>query len=383
MSRVKIQTLTAVHIGSGESLQYGTDFVQGRCDEDYVLSIIDPRKVMGLIGESNLQWWVTSIERKEPTSEVVKRFSPNAHVSDYSKRLITEWSAAKPTDTLKEQIHDGQGRPYIPGSSLKGAIRTAVLASLIDSIQDKESKIDKTKRDRQGNPVIDKSGRVKYKADAKQIESELFGSDPNNDVFRFLQVGDAYFGELREVAVRMVNINEREKRSFWDESKPQLIEAISPEDETVFQLKLNINGYNFSKSKVHALPNCMTSEESLFKTINAQTLKLLKGEIDYWKEREKDDDSEKVSLYLEKISDIVSVAKECQEGKECVLRVGHGSGWRFITGAWAENLDNFSSLVVPLSRPKNANYEQFDFPKTRRVDDECELLGFVKLSLLP
>ena len=163
---------------------------------------------------------------------------------------------------------------------------------------------------------------------------------------------------------------------------PVSFEAISPEDEAVFQLKLNVNGYNFSKLKVHALPNCMASEELLFKTINAHTLKLLEGEIDYWKERESDDDSEKISLYLEKISNIVSVARECQEGKECVLRVGHGSGWRFITGAWAENLDNFSSLVVPLSRPKNANYEQFNFPKTRRVDDECELLGFVKLSLL-
>ena len=73
--------------------------------------------------------------------------------------------------------------------------------------------------------------------------------------------------------------------------------------------------------------------------------------------------------------------QSCEAEKECVLRIGHGSGWRFITGAWTENLDYFYSVVVPVSRPKNFKYEQFDFPKTRRVDDECELLGFVKLSI--
>jgi CRISPR type III-A-associated RAMP protein Csm5 len=32
--------------------------------------------------------------------------------------------------TLKECIHSGLGVPYIPGSSIKGAIRTAIVATL-------------------------------------------------------------------------------------------------------------------------------------------------------------------------------------------------------------------------------------------------------------
>ena len=382
MSKIKIEALTAVHIGSGENLQYGTDFVVGKTNDDNVVSIIDPRKVLDLIGVDNVQQWVSAIERKESTSQVVRRYAPNARLEDYSKRIIMEWSAAKETDTLKEQIHDGQGRPYIPGSSIKGAIRTAILASLSGNIKDAEAKIDKTKRDRYGNPIPNGRGQIQYKADAKQVEEELFGNDPNKDVFRFLQVGDAYFGELKEVAVRMVNINERERHSFWDTSKPQLIEAISPDDKTEFQLRLNIDGYNFSQKAVKELPMCMSSIPELFKTINAHSVKLLKEELDYWEERKSLDDSDKVSLYMEKINDILAIAQNCVIGKECVLRVGHGSGWRFITGAWTEKLDNFSSVVVPASRPKNFKYEQYDFPKTRRVDDECELLGFVKLTIL-
>ncbi len=380
MSEIKIKTLTSVHVGSGETLQYGTDFVKGKYDDKDVLSIVDLKKIMALIGEENIHQWVSAIERKESTKDIVKSFAPDATLSDYSKRVILEWSTTKNTDTLKENIHDGRGLPYIPGSSIKGAIRTSVLASLANRINIVERKIDKTKyKDFLGNPIP--KDRIKYKADAKNIEAELFGSNPNEDVFRFLQVGDAYFGDNYEVAIKMVNINERERKSFWDASKTQLIEAIGPEDESTFQLKLNETAFELSKNRVHAMPECMSSIPVLFETINNHTLGLLNSEIDYWREREADDDTDKVSLYIEKINDILKQAEACHKGKECVIRIGHGSGWRFITGAWTEQLDNFYSLVVPASRPKNAQYEQFDFPKTRRVDDECELLGFVKLSI--
>lgn len=382
MIKIKITTLTSVHIGSGETLQFGSDFVRGKVGDDAFLSVVDPKKVLGLIGEDNVQRWVTAIEKRESTDKIVQQFAPNASLADYSRRLISEWSTVKNTDALKEHIHDGRGLPYIPGSSIKGAIRTAVLATLAESARDAERKIDKTKRDRHGNPIPNFRGQIEYKADAKKIESELFGSNPNEDIFRFLQLGDAYFGKNYEVAIRMVNINERERQSFWDESKSQLIEAIPPEDESEFQLKLNEIGYNLSRNRVQMMPDCMKSLSALFQTINNHTRNLLEGEIEYWQERQNDDDTGKVSLYIEKIQGMLEQTQSCEAEKECVLRIGHGSGWRFITGAWAENLDNFYSVVVPVSRPKNFKYEQFDFPKTRRVDDECELLGFVKMSIV-
>lgn len=368
---VKIETLTSVHIGSGEVLQIGSDFVKGKMGDDYVLAVVSPEKVLNLIGEEHLQDWVVAIERKESTGNVVKRFAPNAKVEDYAKRIVLEWSEAHERDTLKEHIHNGQGKPYIPGSSIKGAIRTAMLASLAENVNGAERK-------------IDASANGKKKANANKVEKELFGSDPNNDVFRFLQVGDAYFGDCYTVSARMVNVNERTSRGFWDVSKPQLIEALCPEDETEFEMKLNIEGYNKSReecSTIGDLPMIMSSYENLFETINEHTISLLDFEIDYWRERSDMDDSDKVECYLEKIESIKNEAQNCGKGKECVLRIGHGSGWNFITGGWARDLDNFENIVVPVSRPNNQNYREYDFPKTRRVDDDCELLGFVKLSL--
>ena len=368
MSRIKIETLSAVHIGSGDTLQYGADFVKGKYQGNDMLAVVDLRKIAALIGEHNIPFWVSAIEKGDSTAAIVKSFAPEASIADYAKRLVLQWADIRSSDTLKEQIHDGRGVPYIPGSSIKGAIRTAVLASLAKDLPGLENKL----KNRFG------------KVTAELVESELFGGSPNKDVFRFLQVGDAYFGKNYEVAIRMVNINERERLGFWDESKSQLIEAICPEDTAEFQMKINLTGYNLSKSEgqISKIPACMHSASALFETINAHTLHLLSTEKEYWEEREANDDTDSVADYLDRISNMINAANQCKKGKECVLRIGHGSGWRFITGAWTEDLDNFASLIVPASRPANFKYTEYDFPKTRCVDDQCELLGFVKLSML-
>jgi hypothetical protein len=71
-----------------------------------------------------------------------------------------------------------------------------------------------------------------------------------------------------------------------------------------------------------------------------------------------------------------------------VLRVGHGSGWLGMTGGWAKN-DKYIAdrkiwdAIEDKSRPNNKrNYSDYPFPKSRRMDDEGELLGFIKLTLL-
>lgn len=372
MSIVKIETLTPVHIGSGETLQHGNDFVKRKDDDgDNILGIIDPRKVMQLIGEENIDKWVAAIEKKESTDKIVKIYAPKAKVEDYSKRIILDLATAKDTDTLKEHIHAGDGSPYIPGSSIKGAIRTAVLASLASGVENLENKI------------RDRGGRIS----AKTIESELLGENPNKDVFRFLQVGDAYFRDKYEISVRMVNINERTSASFWDTSKAQLIEAIDREDKATFQIKLNNAHYALAENKVHRLPDCMKSLSSLFETINKHTQSLIEEEIEYWQERVDKDKGSSVEKYIAAMKDVLEEANACEVGKSCVLRIGHGSGWRFITGAWTERIVNFNSGVVPAARPNNGRYAAYDFPKTRRVSDMQEelleyLLGFVRLELI-
>ncbi len=114
----------------------------------------------------------------------------------------------------------------------------------------------------------------------------------------------------------------------------------------------------------------------LFYLINCHTKSLLDSEINYWSNVEKIGADDYISA-LETISEKIDLDNK----KTCVLRIGHGSGWRFMTGAWTEKLNNFADLVIPCSRPKNdERYQEYDFPKSRRIDEDSDVFGFVKLT---
>lgn len=360
MSKIKIETLTNVHIGSGNMLYLNNDYCETLDSENYpVIGILDPRKMLNLIGVEHINDWLLAIERDRPVTSLIRQYAPKAVVEDYTSRLIDYVKTDKPPKTLKEAIHDGLGRPYIPGSSLKGAIRTAVLASMMAG---------------RTPSLKNNAGRL---LGGKNFESRIFGDSPNTDVFRFLQVGDVFFDDWNTGAMTMVNINEREKSSFWDDSKKQLIETIGAECDSAFEIKIKK-----SHDPAISIPECMKSVPVLFETINNHTRNLLESEIAHWEEKKDSDSSETVDAYIKECSNILSEVKSCKAGKSCVLRVGHGSGWRFITGAWTEGSSDFQA-VRNVARPgEMKKYHQYDFPKSRRVSKDCAFLGFVKFTIL-
>lgn len=367
MSQIELKTLTPVHIGNGNFLQNNADFVVYRENENSFIDVIDPRKILTLVGEERLNDWMLSIENPDDTIlSFVKRYSKNVHPDDYALRVITNFAEVKRTDTLKECLHNGMGLYYIPGSSIKGAIRTAVL-SVLSKGESLEDKI----KDRKNN------------VNAKQIEKDFFGNDPNSDVFRFFQVGDAYFEDDCGIATRMMNLNITHKEELRDRTKTQIVEAIGSGNSSTFQMKIANSYYRWAKERkpqdIKTLPQGMESLSSLFMLINTYSEELVSSEIDIWTEMQ--DRYSGADDYIENMQSILDDIKQCKKGKECVLRIGHGVGWRFITGGWSENLSNFEDTIVPAARPNNRRYEDYVFPKSRRLDEDGDILGFVKLSI--
>ena len=231
---LNIEALTPVHIGDGVFLQKGSDFITiKRTDESgevYLVNfIIDPQKVLACIGEGHLADWMASIERRaESVWAFAKRYKKDIRPEDLSKRAVYSYaSESRPTDTLKTCMHNGMGFPYIPGSSIKGAIRTAVFASMVSEVNNL-------------------SGKVAQRFSSKPVEDELFGRI-NEDVFRFLQVGDAYFPKDCEISTRMVSLNITKDSHLYDASMPQLVEAIGTDSQTTFQLTLASDTYQWVK----------------------------------------------------------------------------------------------------------------------------------------
>lgn len=368
MSKMKLETLTSLHIGSGDMLQKDSDFVFGKyAKEQSVVYVINPRKVLALIGEENVDAWTVAIENGRSTEDIVKLYAPKATITDYSLHTI-DMKMSRPAQQIKEFIRDGFDRPYIPGSSIKGAIRTAVLSSIAQAMNETD---------------FLKNVKNKGYITPNTLEAKVFGKNPNNDVFRYVRVSDAFATGYRTAVCNMVNINERKEKSFWDISKQMATEVLLPGAEVNFSLVLKQP--ELIPNDMPAAPKALCSVEALLDVINNHTRKLLTDEIKIWESKSVDIPSKKkVNKYIAKLKDLLNAANECQGTHSAIIRMGHGSGWRFMTGAWLKRLsdNDFEKVVNKARLNNNEKYSKYDFPKSRRLEEGlCEPLGFVKITL--
>lgn len=368
MSNIKIETLSRIHIGNGLFLQKGSDFLA----EEKFLYVLNIDKLGPVIGtdEEDMRQWLDAID-KGNSETFIKTCIKDTPYEEFSKRCIaSNVDLSQGQSTLKECIHDGLGRPYIPGSSIKGAIRTAVFSTLAKNKITK--KLEEEKDQRKWKKIIFgmESDLLHFFSKDKRGKRDV---SPSTDVFRFVSTGDAYFDRGVELAVNQVNLNIREKECLLDKKRLQAVETIRKGVSAQFRLKISDDF--FQKTDICNL-------QDLFELINNHTYQLICDEISFWDKGEGSKYTGQDS-YLDQLETILDEIDRCKP-EECVLRVGQASGWRFITGAWLEDIDKdyFKREIVPLCRPRNYIYQGYPFPKSRRIDDSSNVFGFVKLTAL-
>lgn len=344
---IKLQTLTPVHIGSGEILKENFDYIKIKDDDALYISPINQTAIIKCLQEKRIkiEQWTACLQRGDNVKTFINKFLPNVSTDDFVKRyiLINQQGLS---NELREQIYDGLGNPYIPGSSIKGAIRTVIISLLQQ-----------------------KQNGINFKPDS------ILG-----DIMRYLQVSDVLFEDGCTDALNMINLNIRQEKSYKDDSKKQLVEAITKDEESSLTIKI-------SDTQKFQVAN---SIEGLFNLINQHTKRILKNEINFWYDYTEKDDGTLVQDYINACKRINKEINAIATNS-CILRLGHANGWKFITGDWAEQKANEIewSNIVNRSRPKNmAIYSNYPFPKSRRINitgndrtTKVNLLGFVKLTI--
>ncbi|MEW5827992.1 MAG: type III-A CRISPR-associated RAMP protein Csm5 [Chloroflexota bacterium] len=169
-----IQTISPVHIGDGNTLRQNFDFVTHngktwRLNEDEILRTFETQLRPDRAGHY-------------PTpGELVLRDPANFQNPALFRYILQGVArSGKTYAELRSFIKDSQDRPFFPGSSLKGALRTALAWTGWSEVNLRLSR-----RSDVGNS---KSWA------ARPLEKKLFGSDPNRDLLRALHVADL-FGE--------------------------------------------------------------------------------------------------------------------------------------------------------------------------------------------
>ena len=118
---LKIFMVTPIHIGNGERYTSAEFVVRG----DKIIRI-DTNKIFTLLNEKSQEKFIQELEVPQFQIENFIKGIPLSEIKIYSARL----KGGIPTE-IQEQIKTSR-RAYIPGSSIKGAIRTAILYNQIN-----------------------------------------------------------------------------------------------------------------------------------------------------------------------------------------------------------------------------------------------------------
>lgn len=379
--RIHLQTLTPVHVGSGTDYQGNFEYLI--FSDERQIAVIDEAKVLQLIGRENLDRWVAIIDKGENLLNYLRRLKPDLRPEDVARHIINIPDGVnfpRPENALKGFIRTGS-QPYLPGSSLKGSVRTAVLTNLIKSDQRRFVSEEKNLKDRFGKRLNDNALTQHYLSP----DTKRRGEAPNRDILRLLRISDCTF-DTRTICTtsRILNLEYKgwkeksRERSYW-ECLPASANAQGtlqiPED-----LRKQIVKERYMYQNMGDLKNAQT----LFQRINAHTKHLLNEEIAFWDEEASLGDISVMGEELQQhIRDLHAKVADCGPD-ECILRLGAGSGWTFMTGAWAKdkkliNDDLWEQIRRSIQRK---SYTDAPAPKTRKLAHESKPFGFVKISLL-
>jgi len=135
-------------------------------------------------------------------------------------------AGATSIDQVREQIKDVYGRCYLPGSSLKGALRTLLMSHAVRSGRFKLN--------------LNRLGDRREWA-GQPWERAVFGADPNHDLLRALIVADSDPLPLTPSPLMLLNA---QVFTGGKPGSPIVVEALKP--DTVFHTTLRVDDYLFS-----------------------------------------------------------------------------------------------------------------------------------------
>jgi len=330
---VKLTTLSPVNIGNGETLSQFSDYVYDNGFIYYLDYDLIALELSKMPDSDNLIDEFVAIVRNQAGGSVrnrlrIKGFLENTGI-DFknfaSKKIAVE-------EEIKEQIQlqiKTGSRPYIPGSSLKGAIRTAVVSYFFT--EELEQNLKSTK---------------------EYIGQDILGRY-DEDVLKFLQVSDTMpFGEEDLEIARFFRFNLKTNKL----EIPMVKEVIPSDRESSFKIGSKAKPGQVD-SKFQFLEE--GKEELLFDIINAFSRKNVEYELKELN-RSSSEELKAVKEFYQYLLDAVSAA---HSAKEAYLRIGTGKTFFDTSIAHKLSKDFLNRIVRNNFKKANPNF----FPKTRTM----------------
>lgn len=269
--KMKLTTLSPVFIGSGEQLNRGQYIFDKK---NKTIKIINESKFANFLSQKNLinEYSNALIQYvKDINLEIWLREKKLSNASFFSYSLSCNDVGNFPNE-ISLFVKNSDGLPYIPGSSIKGAIRTAILAKYIHDNKDKfESDWLQIKE------AINSNIKLNIESAIKNLENKCFkiieyerekqtDKVEKGDVFSSLRISDSlpisrdklYVTKRKDYAIH------KETPSFM----PLCLEMVKPNINITFEMSIDrgLSDY-FTIEKIKESLNYYAQEQiKLYKT---------------------------------------------------------------------------------------------------------------------
>lgn len=332
-----IETLSPVHVGSGREFLAGVDFYvnNGRTIFPDMQDLFEE-----VSRDKHMLKAFTELDRSSDVGKLIRDFRLQNYV-----RTQKTYEFACNDRGIREQLRDGNGILYIPGSSLKGSIRTVIFKRSFEGLdpQAKQNKL--------------------HSASKVNVEKSLFGDSAFTDIMKCLLITDAFFEE-KDIELCQSRIMSLKENGGWAyKNFGNTLEVLSTNSRSSLHLKIDFSKrHPESASFAAKLPDNI---KTMNRWINEHSRHLIEREIAFIREN---DPKHELEALLAFYNNLRSAIPEPEEG--CLLRLGWGMGYMTVSGDIFENYNDRLIEIVNDGRNKmrRQQYRNWKiFPKTRKL----------------
>ena len=293
--KMKLEVLTPLHIG-------GADYKSKLDKKEYVfdkdkgtLTLIDSEKFISFLIKKNLfddyifyiQKNLSSKKHEQDKNikliDFLKSRDIYKNIEEFRKKTLTKIDAEiEEMNDIKLMLRNLQGKPYIPGTSIKGALVNFLLVNYIINHRDK-FKIERNKileiAKKANNDYDIKKAKNEIKRIINEIEKSIIYGDNKEleKTKRFgLSVSDTYsYSNTRTNFYRDIDEKRDKRKEEKEQAIPVYREYIMANSIFDFDITLDIDLIEKSKLKIKTINDLI---EALENTTNFLVNKILKDE---------------------------------------------------------------------------------------------------------
>ena len=326
---VKLETLSPVHIGNGKTLKRDFDFVT-HGNITYCLN------VDLILREKEDQW--KNNKGSYPLPGKLLRADEYKNFSRYTMRGIPR--SVLSNAEVKSFIKDVYDYPYIPGSSLKGALRTALAWNGWNEVK----------------PKLNRNAIGHRRSWAGQrLEKKIFGRDPNHDLLRALQVSDMMQEKKKDKGLILVNAQVLTQN---DAGSPIELEALKAGISLQGSIKIDDALFeDWAEDKLH-FQNRKHWLYELIPRVNAHTQNRIDPLINWFND-----------AGITKIAKFYTQVRDAKVGShQAIFQLGWGGGWDSKTfGSHLKKNEHLFKKLLSDFRMRKGHGPIKDFPVSKRL----------------